>query len=138
MKTTPFQDRVYAAVRLIPAGRVATYAEVARAVGCRSPRAIGQALKRNPFAPEVPCHRVVAASLAPGGFCGQAAGREVLRKLALLAREGVVFTPDGRLADPARLFHFGAGPAWKEGAPPSDQSDPEGAPQSDRPTRPAP
>ncbi|MCC5849115.1 MAG: MGMT family protein [Verrucomicrobia bacterium] len=94
---TPFQDRVYRACREIPAGRVSTYAELARRVGCGSPRAVGQALKCNPFAPEVPCHRVVASSRELGGFSGHSAGPEVARKKALLLEEGVGFETSGKI-----------------------------------------
>jgi methylated-DNA-[protein]-cysteine S-methyltransferase len=105
---TPFQQRVYDAVRCVPCGRVATYAELGRAIGCRSPRAVGQALRRNPFAPEVPCHRVIASDLTIGGFCGERQGPEIKRKLTLLAAEGVPFDSDGRLCEPDRLFIFEA------------------------------
>jgi methylated-DNA-[protein]-cysteine S-methyltransferase len=104
---TPFQERVLAVVAEIPRGRVMTYAQVACAIGCGSPRAVGQALKRNPYAPRVPCHRVIAADLTPGGFQGAARGARVTAKLALLAREGVRFA-DGRLAE-ARRLHAVAG-----------------------------
>ncbi|MGB1259094.1 MAG: MGMT family protein, partial [Akkermansiaceae bacterium] len=60
---TPFQQRVYGLLDCVPEGRVVTYAEIARALNCRSAQAIGQALKRNPFAPEVPCHRVIRTDL---------------------------------------------------------------------------
>lgn len=98
-RISPFAARVYAALKRVPRGRVITYAALARRVGCRSPRAVGQALRANPFAPEVPCHRVIASDLSPGGFAGQRRGRELARKLTMLAAEGVVFR-DGRLADP--------------------------------------
>jgi methylated-DNA-[protein]-cysteine S-methyltransferase len=94
---------VYAAVARIPRGRVATYRLVAAAVGCRSCRAVGQALRRNPHAPRVPCHRVIAADLTPGGYQGAAAGAAQARKLALLAAEGVVFV-NGRLRDRRRVY----------------------------------
>ena len=100
---TPFQSRVYEAVARIPAGRVATYAGLARTLGCGSARAVGQALRRNPFAPRVPCHRVIASDLTLGGFNGQRSGPELERKLRLLAAEGVEFR-GGRLADPRRVF----------------------------------
>lgn len=80
-----------------------TYALLGRAIGCRSPRAVGQALRRNPFAPEVPCHRVIASDLTPGGFNGARRGTEISRKLRLLAAEGVKFR-DGRLADPSLVW----------------------------------
>jgi methylated-DNA-[protein]-cysteine S-methyltransferase len=87
-----FARRVYRELRKVPAGRVITYAALARRIGCRSPRAVGQALRCNPFAPEVPCHRVIASDLSPGGFFGRTGGAELRRKLQLLAAEGVVFT----------------------------------------------
>ncbi len=88
---TAFQMRVYAATRQIPRGRVTTYGELARQIGCRSARAVGQALRVNPYAPEVPCHRVVAADGSLGGFFGSRAEEELARKRALLEAEGVVF-----------------------------------------------
>jgi len=102
-KPTVFEARVYAAARRIPLGRVMTYKTLAVRIGCASPRAVGQALKRNPYAPKVPCHRVVASGLTLGGFCGATAGRHLARKRALLAAEGVLFR-NGRLADPSRLL----------------------------------
>ncbi|OGV62141.1 MAG: hypothetical protein A2498_07975 [Lentisphaerae bacterium RIFOXYC12_FULL_60_16] len=102
---TPFQHRVYEAISRIPRGRVATYAAVARTIGCGSARAVGQALRVNPFAPEVPCHRVIASDLSPGGFQGGRVGVVIHRKLALLAGEGVDFV-DGRLADVRKRFDF--------------------------------
>ena len=75
---TPFQQRVYDATCRIPAGRVTTYGLLARHLGCRSAQAVGQALRRNPFAPQVPCHRVIAADLRMGGFCGARDGAQIL------------------------------------------------------------
>lgn len=84
---TPFQRRVYLALLDIPRGQTITYAELARRIGCRSAQAVGQALKRNPFAPEVPCHRVVAADGSLGGYNGQRDGEELERKRQLLEAE---------------------------------------------------
>lgn len=56
--------------KAIPAGKVTTYGDMAKALGS-SPRAIGQAMRRNPFAPVVPCHRVIATNMQLGGFSGQ-------------------------------------------------------------------
>lgn len=71
----PFRREVYAATRRIPAGRTATYGEIARAIGRpEAAREVGAALARNPFPIVVPCHRVVGASgrltgfSAPGGL----------------------------------------------------------------------
>ncbi len=99
---TTFQRRVYDALCRVPRGRVTTYRLLAAAIGCRSSRAVGQALKRNPDAPRIPCHRVIASDLTLGGFMGRTRGPALRRKQALLAAEGVRFR-DGRLADPALL-----------------------------------
>lgn len=81
---TPFQRRVYLELLSVPCGQTITYGELARRIGCRSAQAVGQALKRNPFAPEVPCHRVVASDGSLGGYLGQRSGKQVERKRELL------------------------------------------------------
>ncbi|KAF1966895.1 DNA binding methylated-DNA--cysteine S-methyltransferase [Bimuria novae-zelandiae CBS 107.79] len=101
---TPFQSRVYALLLQIPEGKVTTYAALATALQS-SPRAIGGALGKNPFAPEVPCHRVLASTGFIGGFKGEwekglgDVGREQSAKKELLAAEGVVIDERGYLAD---------------------------------------
>jgi O-6-methylguanine DNA methyltransferase len=60
VKVTEFQARVYELLSQIPEGRVSTYAEMSKALQS-SPRAVGGACRRNPFAPQVPCHRVIQA-----------------------------------------------------------------------------
>ncbi len=84
---TPFQRRVYIALLDVPSGETITYGELARRIGCRSAQAVGQALKRNPFAPEVPCHRVVAADGTLGGYNGCRDGEQLERKRKLLEAE---------------------------------------------------
>ncbi len=84
---TEFQRRVYLALLGIPAGSTITYGELARRIGCRSAQAVGQALKRNPFAPEVPCHRVVSADGSLGGYNGMRDGEQIRRKRELLEQE---------------------------------------------------
>lgn len=84
---TDFQRRVYLALLDIPQGTTITYGELARRVGCRSAQAVGQALRRNPFAPDVPCHRVVAADGSLGGYNGAREGAELERKRQLLESE---------------------------------------------------
>ena len=64
---TPFQLRVWQSCRDIPRGRTLSYGELAHRLGCGSPRAVGQALGRNPLCRLIPCHRVVAGR-GPGGF----------------------------------------------------------------------
>jgi methylated-DNA-[protein]-cysteine S-methyltransferase len=100
---SPFARRLYAALRKIPTGRVITYAALGRRIGCGSPRAVGQALRVNPFAPEVPCHRVIASDFSPGGFRGKTGGLALANKLGLLAKEGVIFR-ENRLLEPQRVI----------------------------------
>jgi methylated-DNA-[protein]-cysteine S-methyltransferase len=54
-------------------------------------------LARNPFAPEVPCHRVVRADGSLGGFNGETDGPELARKRAMLEAEGVPFAENGKV-----------------------------------------
>ena len=83
----PFQRAVYEAIRTLPPGKTATYGEVAALLGKPgAARAVGQALGRNPFLIAVPCHRVLAAGGAAGGF---SAPGGVVAKQRLLALEGV-------------------------------------------------
>ncbi len=102
---TSFELKVYQATRRIPRGKVSTYRLIGKSIKCESSQAIGQALRRNPFAPNVPCHRVIASSLTIGGFFGERGGTEIKRKLKLLGAEGVRFI-DGKLADPNRVHRF--------------------------------
>ena len=84
---TDFQRRVYLELLKVPKGTVITYGELARRIGCRSAQAVGQALRKNPFAPEVPCHRVVARDGSLHGFCGSSSPEALERKRRLLEEE---------------------------------------------------
>lgn len=86
---SPFAQRVYALTKRIPKGKVSTYKLLARQLGTRSYRAVGQALRCNPYAPLVPCHRVVATSGLLNGFNGSRSQQELNRKTKLLQSEGV-------------------------------------------------
>jgi len=100
-----FSERVYVACKMIPKGKVSTYADIARFLNS-APRAVGQALKRNPYAPRVPCHRVVKSDGKIGGFMGAARGPQVGRKIGLLSEEGVE-VKGGKVVDfPRVLFRF--------------------------------
>ncbi|MBR0672626.1 methylated-DNA--[protein]-cysteine S-methyltransferase [Neoroseomonas soli] len=67
---TEFRRKVWAALCTIPAGETRSYLDIARQVGCRAPRAIGQANGANPIPILIPCHRVVAADGSLGGYSG--------------------------------------------------------------------
>jgi len=105
MKVTEFQQKVYDAICRIPKGKVSTYKSVADYIGCRSAQAIGQALKRNPFAPEVPCHRVISSDLTIGGFGGETSGEKIYNKISLLESEGIRFK-NGRIIDSGNVYDF--------------------------------
>ncbi len=94
---SPFQRRVYEALLEVPSGKVTTYGALARRIGCGSPQAVGQALRRNPLAPQVPCHRVVAADGALTGFGGCRDAAALARKRALLEAEKVRWDETGRV-----------------------------------------
>ncbi len=80
-----FAEKVYRAARRIPRGRVGTYKSIARAIGSpNAARAVGNALNKNPFAPKVPCHRVVKSDGSVGGFASGAR-----KKIKILQREGI-------------------------------------------------
>lgn len=98
IKVTPFRRKVYRALLKVPVGYVTTYALLGKAIGCRSPRAIGQALRGNPFAPRVPCHRVIATDFSLGGFSGHRSGPQIARKRRMLEAEGLRFDADGCVA----------------------------------------
>jgi len=81
---TSFTTRVLSAVRRIPAGRVATYGDVAAAAGRpRAARAVGT-IMRKCGSRDVPCHRVIAAAGKLGGY-----GGNLELKRALLRAEGL-------------------------------------------------
>jgi methylated-DNA-[protein]-cysteine S-methyltransferase len=94
---TAFQKKVYALTKKVPRGKVTSYSAIAKKLGS-SPRAVGQALRVNPFAPVVPCHRVVKADGTIGGFSGETCGKPIKRKVAMLRNEGVVIE-NGRIAN---------------------------------------
>lgn len=107
---TEHQWAVYDFVRKVPAGKVTTYKAICSALASGSPRSVGTALRNNPFAPFVPCHRVIASTGYIGGFLGewnnaasvalnpgQGQGKNVRRKIEILRKEGVTFDNKGYL-----------------------------------------
>ncbi len=65
---TEFQRRVWQSLFTIFYGKTKSYGEIARMVGCKSARAVGQAIGRNPIALIIPCHRVVCANGTLSGY----------------------------------------------------------------------
>lgn len=89
-----FRERAWAVCCRIPAGKVATYATIAEVIhpgrGKHFARAVGQAMRTNPHAPRVPCHRVVASDRTLTGYSGPGG---LSQKEQMLQREGVAFEP---------------------------------------------
>ena len=82
LKGTDFQIKVWKYLLKIPEGKVKTYKEVAIAI--KSPfsaRAVGNAVGKNPYAPKIPCHRVIRSDGTLGGYSGRGGIRQKLRLL---------------------------------------------------------
>jgi len=81
-----FNERVWTLTARVPKGKVVTYGQIAEQLGTRAYRAVGNAMNRNPYAPAVPCHRVVGSN---GSLTGFASG--ITKKKRMLQEEGVAF-----------------------------------------------
>jgi len=96
---TDFERKVYAIAKQIPKGQVTTYKLLAEAIDGTgaSSRAVGNALRRNPYAPMVPCHRIVKTDFGLGGFQGKTDPEttELCRKNDLLKLEGIRLEGNG-------------------------------------------
>ena len=90
---TKFQNSVYELCKKVPKGKVTTYKAIAEAMGTKAYRAVGQALNKNPYAPKVPCHRVVNSQ---GHLHGFASG---LRKKASLLKDEGIKIKNNRISD---------------------------------------
>jgi len=84
--------KIYKILMKVPKGRVTTYKELGRASGHHQ-RAVGKLMNVNPFAPRVPCHRVVMSDGVLGGFAGN-----VPAKITILKKEGVL-VKNGKIVD---------------------------------------
>ena len=84
---TEFQLKVWAYLRKIPYGTVKTYSEVAKAIGRpHAARAVANAIGKNPYAPKIPCHRVIRSDGSLGGYSGMGG---LKTKRLLLKKEGI-------------------------------------------------
>jgi len=87
-KYPSFYQKVWLACAKIPRGQVRTYGWIARKIGHpQAARAVGQALAVNPFAPTIPCHRVIGSNGRLTGYSGRGG---LTRKKALLVKEGAL------------------------------------------------
>ena len=97
---TPFQRRVWRAISMVPKGRVTTYGAIAKYINSRAYQAVGSAVGKNPYAPMIPCHRVVNSDGKIGGYSGKGG---IDRKIELLKSEGVDVI-GGRVVDFKKHF----------------------------------
>ena len=82
MKGTKFQIKVWKYIKTIPKGRVKTYKQVAIGIkNLKSARAVANACAKNPYAPKIPCHRVIRSDGSVGGYSGKGGINQKLRLL---------------------------------------------------------
>jgi len=103
---TKLAERTYQLLKTVPVGRVTTYKALAQALHTNAYRTIGQFMKHNPYAPTVPCHRVIASDGTIGGFMGAKAGKNIRKKIALLRSEGITISGNRIIDFPTVLFPF--------------------------------
>ena len=87
LKGTPFQKRIWRMTQEIPPGSTLTYGELARATGCKSARAVGQALGKNPLPIIVPCHRVIGGNGRLTGFSAGLRVKEMLLEFERIRKD---------------------------------------------------
>ena len=88
LKGTKFQLKVWKYLKTIPVGQIKTYSEVAKAIKKpKAVRAVANAIGKNPYAPKIPCHRVIRSDGSLGGYSGKG-GINTKRKLLKL--EGIL------------------------------------------------
>ncbi|KAJ2356666.1 hypothetical protein IWW50_002307 [Coemansia erecta] len=102
---TEFQYRVYDACRQVPLGYYSTYKAISDHLGS-GPRAVGNALSKNPFCPlPIPCHRVLTTDCYIGGFSGDTKSKIFFKK-AKLEKEGLEFDESGFLSEKMQQSRF--------------------------------
>ena len=85
---TKFQEKVWNYLKTIRKGTIKTYKEVAIAINCpKSARAVANACAKNPYAPKIPCHRVIRSDGGLGGYSGFGG---IKTKKKLLKKEGFI------------------------------------------------
>ena len=88
LKGTKFQVKIWVFLRKIPKGTVKTYSEVAKAIGKPlAVRAVANAIAKNPYPIQIPCHRVIRSDGSLGGYSGEGG---VKKKKNLLKKEGII------------------------------------------------
>jgi methylated-DNA-[protein]-cysteine S-methyltransferase len=89
MNELKFNEKVWALMKRIPKGNITTYKIIAEKINTKAYRAVGNACRRNPNPPYIPCHRVVKTNGGIGGFKGKTSGTSIQEKILLLEKEGI-------------------------------------------------
>ena len=85
---TYFQNKIWNYLKKIPKGQVRTYLQVAKAIGKpKSFRAVANAVGKNPYPPQIPCHRVIRSNGSIGGYSGKGG---IKKKMQLLKSENIL------------------------------------------------
>jgi methylated-DNA-[protein]-cysteine S-methyltransferase len=88
LEGTSFQLKVWSYLRKIPRGTTRTYSQVAKGIGKPlAVRAVANAIGKNPYAPRIPCHRVIRSDGSLGGYSGKGG---IKAKKMLLKKEGIM------------------------------------------------
>lgn len=96
-----FNEQCYTLLRKVPEGKVTTYKALAEALNCKAYRAVGNAMHKNPYAPRVPCHRVIKSNGEIGGF---ASG--IKKKIEMLKAEGIILDSNNKIDLSRYLYKF--------------------------------
>ena len=99
-----FNEQVWDLMKKVPEGQVTTYKLLAERLGSKAYRAVGNACCRNPYAPIVPCHRVVQSDGSIGGFDGHTSGPSITKKIELLEKEGIPIR-NGKIVNLQRFLY---------------------------------
>jgi methylated-DNA-[protein]-cysteine S-methyltransferase len=106
IQITQFAQKVYNITKQIPQGKISTYKSIAIALGdANACRAVGTALRTNPFSPKVPCHRVIQSNGSLGGFFGKTniQSEEMKKKIKMLLDEGIPINLNSNRIDKNKL-----------------------------------
>lgn len=99
--SSSFYEKCYSVLRKVPKGKITTYRDIAHALHSKAYRAVGTAMNKNPYAPKVPCHRVVNSNGKVGGFFSG-----THKKVAMLKKEAIKIS-NGKIVDfEKKLYKF--------------------------------
>lgn len=98
-----FKTKVYNLLKKVPKGKITTYKAIAKKLNTKAYRAVGQALKQNPCAQKIPCHRVVKSDGSLGGYQGKLNSK---KKIQLLKKEGIIIKNNKIKDFKKKLFTF--------------------------------